>query len=108
VRCENHAIGYLYNYLWKERVYVLQTGFRLEDDKRLMPGYVTHVMAIDHNLSKGMKLYDLMHGDSVYKQVLCDTKENLVWYSVQRKIIKYVLEDAAVNIVRRIKALKHN
>lgn len=43
------AIGYLYNFIWHNTVYVLQTGFKMSPDKRLLPGYVVHIYAIMHN-----------------------------------------------------------
>ena len=61
-------VGYLYNFLWRDRVYVLQTGFRMQSDRRFMPGYVVHALAIAHYKKMGMKFYDLMHGDSLYKE----------------------------------------
>ena len=98
------VIGYLYNFIWRKRVYVLQTGFSASTDKRLMPGYVVHVMAIAHNRDKGMSVYDLMHGDSLYKQILCSRQEKLQWIVVQRNRLKFCLEDLAVKLVR---ALRH-
>ena len=95
------AIGYLFNYIWRKHVYVLQCGFKLFKDKRLMPGYVVHVLAIAHNKQKGMKVYDLMHGYSTYKEILCNRNQTLHWMVVQRRRIKFSLEDIAVSIVRR-------
>ncbi|MDJ0806108.1 MAG: GNAT family N-acetyltransferase [Gammaproteobacteria bacterium] len=97
------AIGFLYNLIWRDRVYVLQTGFRQYDDKRLMPGYVVHLLAIEHYVKLGLHVYDLMHGDSLYKRILCNRKERLNWYSVQRNRWKFVLEDSAVGLVRAVR-----
>ena len=99
-------IGVLYNLIRNKHVYVIQTGFKMENDKKLMPGYVTHVKAVEYNLSKKMNAYDLMHGESVYKKVLCNKKEQMFWYSVQRKCYKFMIEDAAVGLVRFARSLK--
>ena len=99
----NGAIGYLYNFIWRKRVYVLQTGFEISEDKRLMPGYVVHSMAITYNKQKGMKVYDLMHGDSLYKRILCNRNEPLYWLVLQRKRLKFSLEDCAVNVARGLR-----
>jgi len=88
-------IGYLYNFIWRKRVYVLQTGFAMTEDKRMMPGYVAHVLAILHNKNKGLEVYDLMHGDDLYKKQLCNQKQMLYWAVVQRKRLKFALEDVA-------------
>lgn len=99
----SEAIGYIYSFIWHQRVYVLQTGFKPEKDKRLMPGYVAHAMAINHNKSIGMHYYDLMHGDSLYKRILCNRTQNLYWLVLQRKRLKFEFEDFSKRIKRWIK-----
>ncbi|MBK8163186.1 MAG: GNAT family N-acetyltransferase [Gammaproteobacteria bacterium] len=93
-------IGYVYSLIWRKRVYVIQTGLKLSEDKRLMPGYVAHVLALAHNKKKGMKVYDLMHGDSLYKGILCNQTQTLYWLVLQRRRLKYSLENFAVGAVR--------
>lgn len=97
------AIGYLYNFIWRKRVYVLQTGFRMAVDKRLMPGYVVHVLAIAYNKKRGMEVYDLMHGYSLYKKIICNQTRNLYWVVLQRQRLKFVYEDLAVKVVRGLR-----
>ncbi|MDH5764700.1 MAG: GNAT family N-acetyltransferase [Gammaproteobacteria bacterium] len=99
------AIGYLYNFIWRKHVYVLQTGFKMSDDKCLMPGYVTHVYAIAHNKEKGMDIYDLMHGDALYKRILCNKIEVLYWAALQRKRLKFFLEDLARTTIRKARGI---
>ena len=79
---------------------MLQTGFEVSKDKRLMPGYVVHCLAIVYNKQKGMKVYDLLHGNSLYKRILCNQSQTLYWLVLQRKRLKFSLEDCAVNAVR--------
>jgi CelD/BcsL family acetyltransferase involved in cellulose biosynthesis len=99
------TIGYIYSALWRGQVYVLQTGFRTRNDKRYQPGYVAHALAIEYNKAREMAVYDLMHGDSLYKRILCDRRTELNWIVLQRPRLKFVLEDLAVGIVRRCRAL---
>jgi CelD/BcsL family acetyltransferase involved in cellulose biosynthesis len=94
------TLGYLYNFIWRKHVYVLQTGFRTGDDKRAMPGYVVHALAIAHNRDKGMAVYDLMHGDALYKKILCNRNRRLFWGVFQRHRLKFSLERAVVGMVR--------
>jgi CelD/BcsL family acetyltransferase involved in cellulose biosynthesis len=101
VHASNIDIGYIYNLVWRQHVYVLQTGFQLSDDKRLMPGYIAHILAIDYNKNKGMKVYDLMHGDSVYKTILCNQRQSLQWVVLQRKQLPFMLEDIARKVFRK-------
>ena len=100
VKDANGPLGYLYNFVWRNHVYVLQSGFRVPGDKRLMLGYVVHVLAIEHNIKKCMKTYDLMHGDSLYKRILCNHEKRLYWMVYQRRRLKFCLEDFAVMAVR--------
>jgi CelD/BcsL family acetyltransferase involved in cellulose biosynthesis len=65
-----------------------------------MPGYVTHALAIVRNKQKGMHVYDLMHGDALYKRMLCNRTETLHWLVLQRRRLKFRLEDLAVKAVR--------
>ena len=103
VRNADGPIGYLYNFIWRGHVYVLQTGFTKPEDKRLMPGYVAHTLAIVHNRQQGMAIYDLMHGDSLYKRLLCNRKETLRWVVVQRKHWKFELEHRLLKLARSIR-----
>jgi len=96
-------IGYLYNFIWQKHVYVLQTGFVQSEDKRLMSGYVTHSYAIAYNKAKGMAIYDLMHGDDLYKQILCNRSQKLLWVVLQRRRLKFVLEKFAVSVIRNMR-----
>jgi CelD/BcsL family acetyltransferase involved in cellulose biosynthesis len=100
IRGPDGPIGYLYNLLWRGRVYVLQTGFRVQADRRLMPGYVAHALAITHYKKRGMQIYDLMHGDSLYKRILCNRKETLRWVVMQRPRLKFGFENLALKLTR--------
>lgn len=98
-------IGYLYNFTWRKHVYVLQTGFSSSKDKRLMPGYVVHVLAIAHNKEKGMAVYDLMHGDSLYKRILCNQSHKLYWIVIRRQKMKFVIEKLAADMARTCRGI---
>lgn len=102
VKNASGEIGYLYNLIQQGHVYVIQTGFAGEQDKRLMPGYVAHTLAIVHNQNSGMKIYDLMHGDVQYKRILCNATKKLEWLVVQRKRLKFTIENSIVSIKRKM------
>jgi len=105
VKCPAGVIGYLYNFVWRKRIYVLQTGFKISGDKRLMPGYVAHVMAIAFNKKKGMHAYDLMHGDALYKRILCKQTQRLCWVVLQRPKLRFMFEDLAVKAARSFRRI---
>jgi len=99
------TIGYAYNLVWRRQIHVMQTGFGSFADRRLQPGYVVHAMAVAHNRSKGMLLYDFMHGDSLYKRILCNQSRQMRWVIFQRRRLKFALEKIAVAAVRRYRSL---
>jgi CelD/BcsL family acetyltransferase involved in cellulose biosynthesis len=98
-------LGYIYSHLWCKRVYMQQTGFSVPADNRLKPGYVAHALAIQHNIKNGMHLYDFMHGDARYKRTLSNRSERLCWAVIQRRRMKFRLENLLVGTVRRCRRL---
>ncbi len=100
---EQQDIAYLFNYVWKNRVYVLQMGFNYPDNKRIKPGYLAHAMAVVYNRDNAIQLYDFMHGFSRYKKSLSDLTENLVWLIWQRPRLKFRIEKLAVAAVRALR-----
>ena len=101
------TIGYVYNLVWRNQIHVMQTGFGIPADRRLQPGYVVHAMAVILNRSKGMVLYDFMHGDSLYKRILCNQSREMRWVIFQRRRLKFTLEKIAVSAVRRYRSLMY-
>lgn len=101
----NGALGYLYNFVWRKRVYSVQSGFEIPVDNRLMPGYVIHALAIVYNKAKGMRMYDLMYGDSRYKRSLGNSSQKLYWVVLQRRRLRFVIERFMVGLVRSSRAL---
>ncbi len=91
------VIGYIYSFLWRGRIYVLQTGFNMRTPKGGQPGYVSHLKAILHNSVKGYTLYDLLSDDSGYKRILCNQSEKLVSVSLKRKTIRSMLRQVSIS-----------
>ena len=96
-------IAFLFNYVWRRKVYVLQMGFNYPEDKRCKPGYVAHALAIVYNKDKDMAVYDFMHGDGRYKKSLGLSSVNLNWVVLQRPKFKFLFERLAVGFVRRLR-----
>ncbi len=96
-------IAFLFNYIWRRKVYVLQMGFNYPEDKRYKPGYMAHTLAIVHNKAKGMLVYDFMHGDARYKKSLGSSSLNLYWVVLHRPKLKFIFERIMVGIVRRFR-----
>jgi CelD/BcsL family acetyltransferase involved in cellulose biosynthesis len=77
-------------------VTVYQTGFnysQVRSPNKESPGLLTHVMAIEHNRALGHNRYDLLAGDSEYKQALAHHSEPLWWGRVQRRRLKFSVEN---------------
>lgn len=51
VKVGDETIAVLYNFIHEKRVMNYQTGLKFEDDNRLAPGFVAHLLAAEHYLS---------------------------------------------------------
>ena len=102
VRNDKTVIGYLYNLVWRNHVYVIQTGFESAVEKGLMPGYVVHAMAIEHNRKLGMRIYDHMYGDEHYKKLMCKRYHELLWVALQRRRLRFDMENLVLSIKRSL------
>ncbi|MGI9416806.1 MAG: GNAT family N-acetyltransferase [Geminicoccaceae bacterium] len=84
VTVAGQPIGFLYNFLYRNRVYYYFSGFRFEDDNRLKPGLVCHSLCIERHLAGGMDAYDFMAGEQRYKRELGEPGPRIVCLVVQR------------------------
>lgn len=80
----DQTIGVLYNFIHDGRVMNYQSGFLFEDDNRLTPGFVTHMLAAEHYRDEGYKTYDLLAGEADYKKRLGDESVTLTSLVVER------------------------
>ena len=78
------AVGFLYNFVQAGKVFVFQTGFAYEPSSKWSPGLLTHALAIEHYRARGLREYDLLSGDSLYKRTLCNGERELFWTTVYR------------------------
>jgi CelD/BcsL family acetyltransferase involved in cellulose biosynthesis len=77
-------IGYLYNFVHRDRVYAYQSGFDYAADGRLKPGLLTHALAIEHATRAGFAVYDLMAGANRLKASFASHGTEMVWLGVRR------------------------
>ncbi len=85
VSAGGHDFGYLYNFLLDGVVSNYQTGFRYSDDGRLKPGLVSHVLAIEHSVAAGCRVYDFLTGDQRYKRSLAKNESTMQWLVLRRR-----------------------
>lgn len=78
------AVGFLYNFVAGGKVFVFQTGFAYEPSSKWSPGLLTHALAIEHYRARGLREYDLLSGDALYKRTLCNGERELFWTTVYR------------------------
>lgn len=100
----NKTIGCIYNFVWNGCVYFYQSGFNYDSDQRLKPGLLTFHEAINFNVLQGHQSFDFLGGDSKYKNSLATNKNQLAWVRVQKKLVKYKLEETLRSIKRRFQS----
>lgn len=100
VRAGSETLGCLYNLVWRGRVLQYQSGMRTFDDARIKPGFVCHAAAIEHGAAAGLDVYDLLGGEMRYKKSLSTGADWLVWARVQRRRLRFAIEDRALALVR--------
>lgn len=98
--CGARAIGYIYNFIWRDTVCVLQNGFVMEKDNVRKPGYVAHCMAMSLNAGRRFSKYDFMMGEAQYKKSLATQGHPMLWIRIQKKMIRFRLLALAEDIYR--------
>ncbi len=87
------TIGCLYSFLWQGRVYFYQCGFNYSFGKKVQPGLVSHVMAVQYNAGQGHDVYDFLAGHDRYKRSLATDYNKMAWGRIQRPSWKLKLEE---------------
>ena len=75
-------IGFLHNFVHRGRVLNYQGGFAYEADKRLKPGIVSHVLAIQDTLKRGEPAYDFMSTPAGHKPLLSNAEQPMNWIAL--------------------------
>lgn len=99
----DHEVGYLYNFVYRGRVYNYQSGFDYDlVGTHGRPGLVCHALAVEHNVKQGHAVYDFMAGDSDYKKNLGTASETMTWSVIQQARLKFRIEDALRTVKQRL------
>lgn len=101
ISCGGHTLGCLYNFVYYGKVFYYQSGFDYERFGKYKPGLVCHSLAVPHNAGLGHKVYDFLAGDSQYKQSLSTNANQMLWCVVQKKRIKFLLENSVRGLIRK-------
>ncbi|NOX81653.1 MAG: GNAT family N-acetyltransferase [Alphaproteobacteria bacterium] len=102
VRCGAETIGVLYNFIHEKRVLNYQSGFKLEDDNKLTPGFVCHALACQYYLEAGFEIYDLLAGEADYKKRLGTPSETLTSLSLERASPRNKVRHLMKSLSRRL------
>ncbi len=103
LRAGNRILGYLYNLVAGGHVYFIQSGLKQEADPHLKPGYLAHVLAVEHNLALGHRLYDFLAGEARYKASLATEAGEMIWLRLYRPGPRM----RVVNLARRLRSRLH-
>ncbi|MGI9494169.1 MAG: GNAT family N-acetyltransferase, partial [Geminicoccaceae bacterium] len=104
VAVDGEPIGFLYNFLYRSRVYYYFSGFRFEAENRLKPGLVCHSLCIQRHLAAGMDVYDFMGGEQRYKTELGKPGPPIVSFAVQRPNLLLAAERPLRHLKQVLKA----
>lgn len=86
-------IGYLYNFIYRGRVYYYLSGFAYETDPKLKPGMLSHYLCIERHLAAGAEVYDFMAGENRYKTSLGSPGADMLAIVLERPSLKVKVKD---------------
>ena len=104
LRAGARTIGCLYNLVSGGHVLFYQSGIAAPAHAHDKPGYLCHARAIEHCAAAGHAIYDLLGGDSRYKQSLATDASRLYSVRIQRRRPWFALEDLATRVLRSSRA----
>lgn len=81
------TIGVLYNFVHGGEILHYQSGFLYEEDAKLKPGVLSHVLAIEDGFARGERGYDFMAGSAGHKSRLANAERSLKWVVVGRDTV---------------------
>jgi CelD/BcsL family acetyltransferase involved in cellulose biosynthesis len=96
----DRTIGILYNFVHQGHVLNYQSGFLYEQDARLKPGLISHVLSIEDSLLRGERGYDFMAGPAGHKTRLANAESSMKWIVIGKDSLERRIE-AKIRHVRR-------
>ncbi|MEO7729674.1 MAG: GNAT family N-acetyltransferase [Kofleriaceae bacterium] len=100
LRAGGKTLGCVYNLVAHGRTLFYQSGLADAADPRVKPGYVCQAAAIEHAAAAGGAIYDFLGGDARYKASLSTGASRLIWARVQRRLVRFALEERARHLRR--------
>ncbi len=84
------VLGYLYSFIYNNRVYFYQSGLNYLPGNVYRPGLVSHYHAILFNTEAGKSVYDFMAGEADYKTSMATGTEDVYWVRVYRNRLVFL------------------
>lgn len=109
IRAGNEIVGVLYNLVANGHVCFYQSGLKYDADARLKPGFVAHVLAVEHYLRSGYTLYDFLPSapnEGRYKSSLATHSMRLGTLLLQRPGWRQAWFDTARRVRQRLRVAK--
>jgi hypothetical protein len=103
VYADNIVVGYLYNLVRERKVYFYQSGFNYDLGGKIKPGLICHYLAISKYAGDKMSRYDFLASDTRYKKSLSNECDYLMWNYIQRKRMRFLIEDKVVEMYESAK-----
>lgn len=95
-------VGSLYNFVHEQEVMNYQSGFVYEQDNRLKPGLLTHVLAAQHYLDAGYACYNMLAGETRYKKSLGTLAQTLSQIELERPGLKTTLRQTVRHMAKHL------
>lgn len=90
VSTPNTVLGYLYSFIYNNRVYFYQSGLNYLPGNVYRPGLVSHYYSILYNAEAGKSVYDFMAGEADYKTSMATGTEDVYWVRVFRSRLVFL------------------
>jgi CelD/BcsL family acetyltransferase involved in cellulose biosynthesis len=100
LRAGGQTLGCVYNLIAHGRTLFYQAGLAPIADPRIKPGYLCQAAAIEHAAATGAAIYDFLGGDARYKAQLATGSTRLIWVRVQRRLVRFALEERVRHLRR--------
>jgi CelD/BcsL family acetyltransferase involved in cellulose biosynthesis len=105
--CAGEAVGFVYGFRWRERLYALQTGFKPQERPALRSGYLTHLRTMQAVAARGIRHYDLLPDESTsYKRLLAEADGEFTTLTFQHPRLRFRILRIARHLVARMKQLR--
>lgn len=105
VKAGEKPVGYLYNFLYRGRVYFYMSGFELEADNKAKPGLLTHYFCILDHFRSGAETYDFLAGHYRYKYEMGVPGDKMVSVCMTKPSLKYHIAHMLYQVKRKCREI---